>query len=300
VSDGQIVIDDNWFSSLTDYIKGLIDARLHGKYILDKVELPHAYQVDDHPDRLLTAVYQSYLDGFDYHIWYSSDIPNGPKNVKIIRISDSEKAALLNKDLTALEGLETMISDSMESGKEYFVRLSSTSGKNEKAVRPFNSAIDIVKHLVSVKLFADREYNRDKETCLIMMPWLSRISNRCEFRIFVVNDRLTAASPQAFWELHQYSVEELEAFEQALSSIEFIGKVPYHTFVADVFIDVDTKICHLIELNPFGPASGAGASLFNWITDYDVLHGLPTIEAVAYEEEEDGYAELRYLSAINY
>jgi len=300
VSDEQLVIDDEWFSSLTDYIKVLIDDRLHGNYVLGKVNMPHAYQVDDHPDRLLTTVYQSYLDGFDYHVWYSPELPNGPKDVKIIRISDSEKAALLNKDLTALTDLEAKISDNIENGKEYFVRLSSTSGKNEKAVRPFGKAVDIIKHLMSVKLFAEREYSRDKETCLILMPWQNIISNRCEFRIFVVNDKLTAASPQVFWELHQYSAEELEAFEQALSSIEFIGKVPYHTFVADVFINIDTKICHLIELNPFGPASGAGASLFNWITDYDILYGLPTIEAVAYEEYEDGYAELRYLSAINY
>ena len=172
---------------------------------------------------------------------------------------------------------------------EYFIRLSGTSGKNEKPVRPFKNADDIIKHLATVELFKVREYNRDKETVLVMIPWNDSIDPRCEFRIFVVNGKLTAASPQRFWELHQHSSEELEAFEKALNNITFIGKVPYDTFVADVYINVETSTCHLIELNPFGAHSGAGASFFNWIDDFEVLYGRNTAQA-----------ELRYLSAINY
>lgn len=288
--DGKLIIDQDWFNSLTDYIKDLIDKKLKDKYILDKVIIPHIYQIDNQ-DRLLTIVYQSYLDGFDYNIWYSPDIPNGPKNVTIIQISDSEKKALLNKNVSSLIGLEKQISDKMINGNLYFIRLSSTSGKNEKPVRPFEKPKDIVEHLMSVKLFADREYNRDKDTCLIMMPWQQIISNRCEFRIFVVNNKLTAASPQIYWKEHSYTTDELEVFQEVLSNIPFINKVIYNTYVADVFIDIDTKQCHLIELNPFGPASGAGSSLFNWISDYDILHGL---------NNENNEAELRYLSIINF
>ena len=81
--------------------------------------------------------------------------------------------------------------------------------------------------------------------------------------------------------------EELEGFEEALSNLTFLDHIPYHTFVADVYIDTSTHTCHLIELNPFGAHCGAGASFFNWVTDYDVLYGLKP-------------AEMRYLSAINY
>lgn len=106
-----------------------------------------------------------------------------------------------------------------------------------------------------------------------MIPWNDKIDCRCEFRIFVVNKRITAASPQRFWDLHQYSSEELEAFEKAFEEAHksFISDVPFATFVADVYVDVDSATCYLIELNPFGAHCGAGASFFNWIDDYNIL-----------------------------
>lgn len=63
-------------------------------------------------------------------------------------------------------------------------------------------------------------------------------------------------------------------------------------FVADVYVNVNTKICHLIELNPFGAASGAGSSLFNWYKDYDLLYGI--------NHDKNKEIELRYLSIIEY
>jgi D123 len=143
--------------------------------------------------------------------------------------------------------------------------------------------------LTALDIFVTREYEREKETCLILMPYIMNIDKSNEFRIFVVNNKLTAASPQ-YWFIHtQYSCEELEAFEEALNNIPFIDSVPYNTFVADVYINVGTKECHLIELNPFGAQSGAGASFFNWHTDYDILYG-----------KTDKDPELRYLSAISF
>jgi len=291
--DNTLIIDEEWYLSLTDYIKSLINNRLSGKYILGKVNIPHIEQKLDCTDRLLTTVYQAYLEGFDYNVWYNPDIPNGPKNVKLIKMSNKIKEHFLNKDVTDFDDLITFknnIQLCLEPNKDYFIRLSSTSGKNEKSIRPFNDVNKIIKHLMSVKLFEEQEYSQDKETYLIISPWNNIIDPRCEFRIFVVNNRITAASPQRYWELHQHSSEELESFEHALNNISFIGNnIPYHTFVADVFIDVETSICHLIELNPFGAHCGAGSSLFNWYTDYDILYGL-TKDA----------PELRYLSAINY
>jgi hypothetical protein len=43
--------------------------------------------------------------------------------------------------------------------------------------------------------------------------------------------------------------------------------------VIDAWVDFESKKLHIIELNPFGPSSGAGSSLFHWIEDYDLLHG---------------------------
>ncbi len=63
----------------------------------------------------------------------------------------------------------------------------------------------------------------------------------------------------------------------------------YKDFVGDVYIDMDEKVCKLVEVNPFGAHCGAGSGLFNWITDYDILYGNSSEEP-----------ELRYLSIINY
>jgi len=280
--DGNVIIDKAWWYSLTPFTQHQIESNVKFK-LIDRINIPHPL-CSEHP--ALTAIYRAYLEGFDYQHWYSDNIPNGPRGVVLIQLTNNDKKNLCDgniKDMTTLNHILTQIC----TGKEYFVRLSGTSGKNEKSVRPFKSATDIIEHLTRVDLFKSREYERNKDTFVVLVPWNDAIDPRCEFRVFVVNNKLTAASPQRYWEHHQHSSEELEAFEKALNNIEFIGKVPYHTFVADVYIDVPTATCHLIELNPFGPHSGAGASFFNWIDDYDILYGL-------------AQPELRYLSAINY
>ena len=292
---GNLIIDATWWKSLTNFVQSKIMTKCPSFELVDHLNVPHAL-CPSHDS--LTTIYWAYLEGFDYQHWYSPNIPNGPKDVVLIRLSDEAKDSLRlntrNGDDPALAPLKHQI-NAVCQGKEYFVRLSGTSGKNEKPLRPFKCADDIVTHLAQVDQFRHREYLCDdngkpkKETYLVLIPWNEAIDSRCEFRIFVVEGKLTAASPQKFWELHQYSCDELESFQTALSNISFIDYFPYKTFVADVYIDVATSICHLIELNPFGAHCGAGASFFNWIDDYDLLHGLaPSVP------------EIRYLSAINY
>ncbi len=281
-NEKNLVIDKNWWHSLTPFVQSQIKSNVTFS-LVDHITIPHTLCP---ANPALTAVYWAYLDGFDYHLWYSPDIPNGPKNVVLIQIDEKTKQMLLS-GTAKISPLKHQLDTICCSGKEYFVRLSATSGKNEKPVRPFKCADDIIEHLMRVEQFRKREFDRNKDTFLVLIPWNDVIDPRCEFRIFVVDGKITAASPQRYWELHQHSGEELEAFQLALDNIAFIDKVPYRTFVADVYIDVSTAICHLIELNPFGAHSGAGASFFNWIDDYNILYGLAP-------------PELRYLSAINY
>ena len=72
--------------------------------------------------------------------------------------------------------------------------------------------------------------------------------------------------------------------QYSLNNITFLDKVCYDTYVGEVYVDLENGICHLIELNPFGCLD---AALFNWIDDYDLLHGL-------------SQPEFRYLSVINF
>jgi hypothetical protein len=86
----------------------------------------------------LLTLYQSYLDGFDYHIWYNDNIPNGPKNVKVINIPSDTQQLLMKKvrsDNPQLDALRDEINNYLNKGLStngYFVRLSSTSGKMKR------------------------------------------------------------------------------------------------------------------------------------------------------------------------
>ena len=235
-------------------------------------------------DRPLAVIYDSYIESFDYDIWFNENISNGPKNVVLIPITDIIKDVLCclheNKELSIaqkqeFEIFEHVISDIIIGKKDFnsvFMRLSSTSGKNERPLRPHTNAESIIENMYKNKLFVRQEYKRKKTSYLILMPWAD--SFEYEFRIFVVNKRITAASPQRWWEIKQFSSDEIEKIECALTNVRFIKEVQYDTFIADVYVDMETSECKLIELNPFGAHSGAGSSLFNWETDYNVLHGL--------------------------
>ena len=289
IVNDQIIIDTCWWDSLTEYIQELIKSRLGDNgFIINNIMIKTNETIDT--NKQLNHIYQAYLDGFDYNIWYDSNVYRHPDGVKMIEITSTDKLLLINQDIKSLVNLCQKIKDVMEPNIKYFVRLSGTSGKNEVSPKPFNSSTDIIKHLTKVHTFVTREYKRDKPTYIILIPWNDIISYKNEFRIFVVDNQLTSASPQRWWELNQHTQEELESIETSLFNLDIVNdfKAPYNTFVADVYIDFNTNICYLIELNPFGAHCGAGSSLFNWEKDYDQLYG------------NTDHIELRYLSIINY
>lgn len=290
LKDDTIIIDSDWFNSLTTYIQNLIKTRLNDNYVLDKVIVPHDIQKDN-PQKMLNIVYDSYIDGFDYNIWHNSNLN---PDVKMIKIKPEIKQILSdmykNKTHHDLTDFKNEICKHIISNQPYFIKLSSTSGKNERALTKLYDVDQIIKHLTSNKLFVFQEYDREKDTYLIIIPWNKNIKHKNEFRLFVVNNKLTGASIQRWYDEYiQHTSEELEAFEEALLNIDFLNVFEYKDFILDVYIDIKTKKCHLIEVNPFGSHCGAGSSLFNWITDYDILHGQCGNEI-----------EFRYLSSINY
>lgn len=290
IRDGVHIIDNEWWLSLNQHCRDLISAR--ADFILDKVDIPHDFQFDD-DSKFITKVYKSYIDAFDYQCWFPNiaHLDNVPSGVVILPISQELKDIFVRMynhetiESDILDEFKERLRDSMIGGRDYFVRLSSTSGKNIKSVRPFNNIDDIITHITSHKLFVEQEYKREKDSCLILIPWNDDIDDRFEFRIFVVDGKLTGASQQNVRKLYHYTSGELEMIEHALNNISFLNQTSYKTYVADVYC-LD-GVCKLIELNPFGAHSGAGSSLFHWITDYEVLHG-------------NQPAQLRYLSVINY
>ena len=286
-SNGELVFDNSWWDGLTPYIQKLLSRRLDEQYIFDTVEIPHKIQFDTR----LGIVHQSFQQGYDYNVWYGVT-KSAPPGVKMIKLTESEKIALHIKDTSYLKELKQQFSDIINEdiGKQYFVRTSSTSGKNEKPTEPFDQPDKILEHLMSVEEFDLREFNQDnKDTYIILVPWNPKIDSRNEFRLFVVDRKLTCCSPQKWWECHNYTDDELVIVENAIINCSIYTDSPYETFVADVYIDFEEKVCKLIELNCHGDHSGAGSSLFNWITDRDLLYGKSPYKL----------PEMRYLSVIS-
>lgn len=297
ILDKDIIINKIWWQSLTPFIRQLIKNRLNNFHVKD-VSIPHKI---DNTFQELQILDQCYLDGFDYHIWFNSELKNGPQDVQMIYISLEIKDILLElhdnyHDYSVRFSLPEKLNDflgqitnKMEAGKEYFMRLSSTSGKNDRAIMPMCNVDDILNNLIKNKIFVKREYMRkNKDTYLILIPWNDKMDERYEFRIFVKDDKLVGASQQWWSTLFNYTQEELEVIEYALNHITFLKDIPYKDYIGDVYIDIEEKVCKLVEINPFGAHCGAGSALFNWITDYDILYN-----------KKKG-PELRYLSVINY
>lgn len=307
IKSNQNVIDKEWWNSLTNYCKDLITIRLKGNFILDKVEVPHETQLDS--NNFLYTVYRSYIDSFDYQIWYP--IKNSAENVKLIQIKDNIKRILIkmynSEEINCIEKIELDefkeeikrnidSNDSNDSNKKYFIRLSGTSGKNEKNIKYFTSVEDILYHLTSVKLFIEQEYKRVKLTYLIMMEWNESIDLKFEFRIFVYNKKITGISQQSK-KLFNFTQDEIDLIELSLNKFiesKTVENLPYDTFILDTYIDISGYIngtneafCKIIEINPFGAHCGAGSSLFQWDKDFDILHG------------DSNQIELRFLSIIN-
>ena len=93
IEDDHILIDIQWWSTLDLRIQYMINNHLDGKYKLGTVIIPHEIQ-NDNEYKMLKIVYQSYIDGFDYNLWYNKNISELPQNVSMIHIHQNVKTIL--------------------------------------------------------------------------------------------------------------------------------------------------------------------------------------------------------------
>lgn len=305
VENECLVVDKEWWNDCSPKTRSLIEQRLQGEQeitlVVGSVYIPHPEQF--HP--ALITVYHAYLDAYDYHEWFNESIPNGPRDVQLVELFPEDKEALacltrynlLHKDApdeqhkTQLTDLCTRLTPLLDAQKRYFVRLSSTSGKNARELEPLEGsggADALISWLSNNRLFLSREYERaNKRSFVVLMPWLEEFEERYEFRIFIHKRQLTGASQQKWFFLFEYSDEELDTIESALTTSlpSIIDDVLYDEWVGDVYIDMESGECRLIECNPFGAHCGAGSALFEWHRDRSVLRG-------------ESQAQLRYQSIV--
>ena len=247
--DGQLIIDKEWWDhDLSEHSKELIQRKLEFK--LGNVEIPHDIMLDMD----LVVIYQAYQEGFEFQHWYKNI--QEMKDSIVIKLNPTMKELFVRdySDKNSKKHMCLIITEYINSkiGKDglWFVKTGCTSGKNESSLQPLKNGDEIVDRLLEVREFQHRDFAIvGKDTYIIIRPWNDKINARNEFRLFVVNRKITAASPQKWAQCHNYTEDELDIIEEAILNADLLRCSPYDTFVADVYIDFDVKECHLIEFN---------------------------------------------------
>jgi hypothetical protein len=280
--DGVFCVDREWYERqpkhIQDTINNVLDMTCLPFTTWRRVVMPHrGHTTTD----LHMLVYDAYLHGYDYqHFAYARP------DATLFRLSKQQKQILRTISTRSgempvpmpyeLVSLCQSMSDVLLRGP-MMLRMSSTSGKHSQSVRPMIHTTDVFDALVSNPQFMRYEFSKEsKDSYVVLVPWNEKINKRCEFRLFIYDRKLAAASQQYLdTKLPRLSPEEISSAVVALESFD-PTVVHYRDYVADVWVDFDAQTCHLIECNPFGAFSSSGAALFNWESDFDLLHGIGT------------------------
>lgn len=179
------------------------------------------------------------------------------------------------------------------SSPPYFARLERCSLKDGAlGAGPFCSAQDLVAGLVTswrAQAQLARAVPPGSTLEVFLMPWQADMDPRHEFRVFVHEGRVTAASqylasshagwddgaPETTAHLHGLAA----AAQQLCDHLRQRAPRLPGSFTLDVLYRRGGRM-RLVEVNSFGASMAAGSALFHWLHDHDRLHGrfLPEVE----------------------
>lgn len=279
----DVVINEKWYDELDSLSQTRLISFLHDEKLTYRTE--KIYQIP--PAYVYTCtdlkIYRFWYNNFSYEQWYTPGVYMPATN--LIKLADSQKYTLkkiteerlsgISPSDTDLENLQNIFDTvDIDSRQEYFLRLSCCSYKSDFPVKPLAGKSQFVDVMTSSKIFLRNEYNRPRNTYVVLVPY-EEIPQSCEFRLFVHNKKLTAVSQQHCYDVFPYSDSELKNICTALEKMDETkwDFIRYNSFVADVWYNKKENTVKLIECNPFGAFSSSGSALFDWIDDFDLLHG---------------------------
>jgi len=177
-----------------------------------------------------------------------------------------------------------------ENGAEFFVRLDDCSPKdNNGGLRPLQKGSQIISQILTSKrcmLRIESSNSQRSNINLVLKIWRRDIDIRNEFRVFVVEQKVTAVSQYHWFEDCGWGREPKKSrvpfvimgicqlFDNIKELLPFRSCV-YDTHVKFLNDDVgEFVLVELIEFNPWGAHVSSGSALFHWIRDFDILNGL--------------------------
>lgn len=280
VVDGDcLLVDHEWYTSMPYMVQRVVSSF---DVTFGNVRAPHAHTDGE----VFRKIYHSHLSSFNFEHWYHPDLD---LNAQIVMLSRNDITRLWEVssvrrmwDGKVPDASEFELCSSVVFDGPKFVKLGSTSGKNERKLRPVHNVDELIDFLTDTHAFY-LEYrsclDRDEPMAVVLQDWID-MSDKEEYRVFVYCGKVTAISRSNRHEIPKSDREEMQTVRDNIVDWyqEKKDLLPKSTCL-DMWVDSELTP-HLIECNVFGAWSGAGSALFHWIDDWEVLH--------------DGDAVLRY------
>lgn len=161
-----------------------------------------------------------------------------------------------------------------------FVKLTSSSAKNETKPKPMYTVNDIIDFMTFRQQFLQLDYKNyfeykfNQSKGIVLMPWNDHIDNRSEFRVFIRNKQLIAISQQCWYNVFHYTPEELHIIPQSICTMFYTklrDLLELPSAILDVTVDFKTKQTYLIEINPWATWATSGSALFDWVNDHEII-----------------------------
>lgn len=151
-----------------------------------------------------------------------------------------------------------------------FIKLDTVSAKDVSENNIYYNISQVENIFMSSQRILNTIESRKKNYLFIReINWNIVNKNGIELRVFVYNLKITAICGGVYIK-EDDKIIILELIKKFF--INVLEDLPYRDSVVDIFIHDNKKEIIIIELNNFGADSPAGAGLYNWKDDYDILY----------------------------
>lgn len=293
----NIIIDSKFYKSISGQ---------QGSWFLDKLKLKFQnIIVEDNVtydnieniknDEDFWYVYNLMLYWYNSSHWFNaSDIPMSSINLENEDIDELIKIGQLIiqhgqniDDTIIMNHISPKLWDDIDNALMYynrycFVKTGISSTKHDFNPYPVSTVSETIIQLMSstkiLKMFIEKIqfHSLPINLTLLISKWNDKITKDTEFRVFIEDQVVVGISQQYIydvWPLTPYLIFDVnETYNKVQNLWDSIydklnDKFKYKDAVVDIYIDIDTLMPHLIEINSIGYWGPAGSSLYNWITN---------------------------------
>jgi hypothetical protein len=289
IEEEKFVVDQKWWENANPKVKSFIETlspNFSSSFAYPHTTMKQSKKVFAGKSwtEIYNTIYWKQIISYDFHAWATVDNPY-LQPFEIIPIKDYDlktlksiamRRILTNGTLKAddkedLEGLISSIDTKLDPKTQKFMKLTGTSPKHDRSVVGYSRAVDFINDVTNDERCASH-LDAEDAGFIIVKPWIT-INPKFEFRAFVNDGKVTAASQQFVYQFFEYSEEELFKIAKAIFESNVMKYLPFKEAILDLYWDEKEEKLMLIECNPFGTWASGGSSLFHWINDRDLLYG---------------------------